>query len=247
MKHLIAACALLFIFIGCKKDEPSTDPAPVTPEVKRGEIKLKLLFYDSLADLRAPLVGQLVRLDAVNSATVDTNGEVNFRDIAYGDYYLSIVKDFWEGPPLKITHNAAQTTATVPFATIAPWQAKSFTAQAFKKDSIVVNFKLDRAVPASKQVKMALIAGKDNSLAGSNFQSLDVFFTGTDNVNQLNIAKFAAFKNFVASIDSGEVYFIKVLPVTYGGYWSNVFSKNVLLGDNLFPPDNWLINKEWND
>lgn len=247
MKHLIAAGALLFIFFSCKKDQPSTTPAPVTPEVKTGEIRLKVLFYDSLGELRSPLVGQLLRLDSVNSATVDANGEVSFKDIAYGNYFLSVVKDFWEGPPVKITHNAALTTATVPFAAIAPWQAKNFTAQAFNKDSIEVNFNLDRAVPASKQVKMALIAGKDNSLSGTNYQIIDIFFTGTDNVNQLNIAKFAAFKNFVASVDSGEVYFIKVLPVSYGDYWSNVFSKNVLLGDNLFPPDNWLINKEWND
>lgn len=247
MKHLIAASALLLLLISCKKDEPNTEPAPVTPEVKTGEIKLKLLFYDSLGELHTPLVGQLVRLDAVNSGTVDSNGEVSFKDIAYGNYFVSVVKDFWEGPPLKISHNAAQTTATVPFAAIAPWQAKSFTAQAFKKDSIEVNFKLDRPVPATKQVKMALIAGKDNSLSGSTYQSLDIFFTGTDNVNQLNIAKFAAFKNFVAGLDSGAVYFIKVLPVSFGGFESNVFSKNVLLGDNLFPPDNWLINKEWND
>jgi hypothetical protein len=247
MKHLIAAFFLLWLAYSCKKDDATTEPAPVTPEVKTGEIKLKLLFYDSLGELRSPLLGQTVRLDAVNSTTVDANGEAVFKDIAYGTYFLSVVKDFWEGPPLKISHNLAQTTATAPFAAIAPWQAKSFTAQAFTKDSIVANFKLDRAVPASKQVKMALIAGIDNSLSGSNYQSLDIFFTGTDNVNQVNIAKFAAFKNFVTALDSGAVYFIKVLPVSYGGYASNVFSKNVLLGDNLFPPDNWLINKEWND
>jgi len=36
-----------------------------------------------------------------------------------------------------------------------------------------------------------------------------------------------------------------VLPVSYGEYTSNVLGQSVLLGDNLFPPDSWLIKKEW--
>ena len=118
---------------------------------------------------------------------------------------------------------------------------------AYNRDSIVVNFKLDRPIPIGKQVKMALITGADNTLSGSNYKALDIFFTGSDNVNQLNIAKFAAFKNYITALDSGTVYYIKVLPVSYGEYTSNVLGKKILLGDNLFPPDNWLIKKEWKD
>lgn len=246
MKNGILALSVLVLFWSCKKEEPDA-PATITPSVQTGDINLKLEFYDSLGQKTNAVAGQSVRLDAVNSGTIDANGEVVFKDIAQGNYYLSVVRDFFESTPLKIEHKSAVTTATVPFAAIAPWQAKNFTSVAYNRDSIVVNFKLDRPIPIGKQVKMALITGADNTLSGSNYKALDIFFTGSDNVNQLNIAKFAAFKNYITALDSGTVYYIKVLPVSYGEYTSNVLGKKILLGDNLFPPDNWLIKKEWKD
>lgn len=231
------------LLLNCKKEEP--EPAPLPVEQKSGDLLLKVVSYDSLGQVMADQSGQKLRLDASHIATTDAAGEVRFTAMPYGDYFPSIVRDFWEGPALKVTLAAANTSSSLPFAQIAVWRAQSLTAIAVRPDSIVINFKLDRAVPAGKQVKMALLAGTENNLSGSNYKSVDIFFTSASTVNQFNIANFARFKNLVAGLDSGKVYFIKVLPVSYGEYTSNVLGQPVLLGDNLFPPDNWLIKKEW--
>jgi len=229
----------------CNKEDVTVLPSPSPAEVKRGELVLRVVCYDSLGQLMSGQSGQRVRLDASHTATTDAAGEVKFTDLPYGDYFPSLVRDFWEAPALKISLAAAQSTINIPFAQIAGWKAGSLSALAIRPDSIVVNFKLSQPVPAGKQVKLALLGGTENTLSGNNYKSLDIFFTTSSTVNQLNIANFTRFKNLVAGLDSGKVYFIKVLPVSYGEYTSNVLGQSVLLGDNLFPPDNWLIKKEW--
>ena len=214
-------------------------------ETKTGDLLIRVVSYDSLGQTLADQSGQRIRLDASRTATTDAAGEVRFTGLPYGDYFPSLVRDFWEGPATKISLASASSSVSLPFAQTATWKAQNFSAVAVRADSIVINFKLDKAVPAGKQVKMALLGGTDNTLSGSNYKSVDIFFTSASTVNQLNIANFARFRNLVAGLDSGKVYFIKVLPVSYGEYTSNVLGQSVLLGDNLFPPDNWLINKEW--
>lgn len=236
--------AILLLLVACGKKDTSP-PEPEAPVSQKGRIAVQVQFYDSLGRLTAAQAGLRLRLDASNSVTLDTNGQAVFDNMAYGDYFVSIVKDFWEAAPLKISHNSAVTTATLPFAAIAPWQAKNFTALAVRKDSIIVNFKLDRPVPAGKRVNIALIAGKENDLSGNNYSSVDIFSVDAEDNKQLEINNFPNFAAFETALDSGKNYFIKVLPVSYGSYFSNVLYKNVLLGDNLFPPDNWLIKKEW--
>jgi hypothetical protein len=245
MKQLSTLVLIALVWVSCKKDDPTPPPSPEPVAVQSGTLTLKVQAYDSLGQKIAPMAGQRVRLDASHSATTDASGSVTFSDLSYGDYFPSVVRDFWEGAPVGIHVAAASTSSDVILAQIAPWKAQSFTALAIRPDSIIINFKLDRPVPAGKQVNMALITSTANTLSGNNYMCADQFFASSDNVNQLNIANFARFKNLVASLDSGQVYFIKILPVSYGDYSSNVIGKSLLLGDNLFPPDNWLIKKEW--
>lgn len=245
MKKVFILIGFILIGFACKKKNNEEVPEPQPVVVQKGEISLTVQAYDSLGKLLPNFYGQKVKLDASHSAITDSLGKVHFSDLPYGDYYPSLVKDFWEAPPITITLAESAKNSVVPIAQIAPWKAQSLSALAIKPDSIIVNFKLDRPVPAGQQVKMALIASKDNSLSGNNFKSVDVFFTSTDNVNQLNIAKFARFKNMVEGLDSADVFYIKVLPVSYGEFTSNLLGKSLLLGDNLFPPDNWLLKKEW--
>ena len=245
MKQLFTLVLIVLVWVSCKKEEADPSPTPTPAPVQTGTLVLKVQAYDSLGQKLGPIAGQKVRLDATHTATTDASGSVSFTDLTYGDYFPSVVKDFWEAAPVGIHVAAAQTNSEVILAQIAPWKAQSFSAVALRPDSITINFKLDRPVPAGKQVNMALITSTANTLSGSNYMCADQFFAGSDNVIKLNIANFARFKNLVASLDSGEVYFIKVLPVSYGDYSSNVIGKSLLLGDNLFPPDNWLIKKEW--
>lgn len=244
-KNLGIILLTVVLVFNCKKENPAPQPEPTPVAPISGDLLLKVVSYDSLGQIVSDQGGQKVRLDASHTGTTNTAGEVLFVNVPHGDYFPSLVRDYWEGPAVKINFSAATPSTSLPFAQIAPWKAQSFTALAIRPDSIIVNFKLDRPVPAGKQVKMALLAGTENNLSGSNYKSVDIFFTSASTVNQLNIANFARFKNLVASVDSGKVYYIKVLPVSYGEYTSNVLGQSVLLGENLFPPDNWLIKKEW--
>jgi hypothetical protein len=243
MKRTVFLLLGFMVFFSCKKEEkpePVTDPAPV----QTGTITLKIQAYDSLGDPLADNSGLRVKLDPARSATTDASGKVSFSDVKYDSYFPSVIHNDWDTPPTMVSLGSPAVTANFPVAQRSQFRAQNFTAQIVTKDSITVSFSLDKPIPPGKLAKIALIGSKA-SLTSSSYSSLDIFYANGTTINKLNIAKFAKLRNFVAALDSNATFYINVVPVSYGEYISNIVAKPLLLGENLFLPDNWLLKKEW--
>jgi hypothetical protein len=243
MKRTVFLALAFVAFFSCKKEE-KPEPAPEPAPVQTGTILLKIQAYDSLGDPMADNGGLRVKLDPVRSATTDASGMVSFTDVKYDSYFPTVLRDTWETPPTMVTLGASSVTAGFPVAQRSQFRAQNFTAQIVKKDSITVSFILDKTIPPFKSAKIALIASK-SALTPSNYSSLDIFYANTTAITKFNVANFPKFKGFVASLDSSATFYINVIPVSYGEYLSNIVAKPLLLGENLFLPDNWLLKKEW--
>jgi len=233
----------LGLILSCKKEEPTP---PKEPEpIKTGTIILNIQAYDSLGEQVTDNSGARVKIGSLATVTTDVSGTLTFNNLQYGDYFPSILRDGWSGAPAKISLSAPSTSVTLPIAQRSGFKAQSLTSQIVTKDSIIVSFILDKQIPAGKFAKIALIAGPTNALKFNDYHSADLFNVYNNTVTNLNIAKFANFKNWIADLDSNATFYINTIPVSYGEYQSNISVKPQLLGENLFPPDNWLLQKDW--
>jgi hypothetical protein len=242
-KYTLLFFALLVVFSCKKKEEPK--PADDTPPIIYGKVIVTVQSYDSLGQELSDNSHVRIKLGSRPTVTTIASGEVVFDNLAYGDYFPSILRDGWAGAPTKVTLNAPEVSVSVPIAQHSSFQAQNFTSQIVTKDSIIVSFKIDKDIPIGKSTKIGLIAAPNSSLKFNNYESADIFEISTNAVNNLNIAKFANFKSMLAGLDSNAIFYINVIPVSYGEYISNIGIKPQLLGENLFPPDNWLLQKDW--
>ena len=244
MKKALFFLLVVSISFSCKKKE-EPEPEPVEVPVQKGTLNIQVLSYDSLGQLLTDGSGVRVLLNSNLSANTNTNGQVSFTELEFGNYFPSLLRENFEGAPSGVNLTAPVISHTLPCAQHSPFQASNFTSQIVTKDSIPVSFKLDRAIPGGKSVKVALLFSTSNDLHSGNYMSSDFFSVTTSTITNLNVAHFPNFKAKVNAVDSNSIFYIKVLPVSYGEYKSNLFSKPALLGENLYPPDHWLLTKNW--
>ncbi|MDI1353848.1 MAG: hypothetical protein PSX36_02940 [bacterium] len=243
MKRILLLMLSLAVFVSCKKKE---EAAPAAPEpVKTGSITLNVLSYDSLGDVLANHSGIRVILNSSNSATTGVSGSVTFNNIEYGTQYPSLLKDGYDGPPTGVTLNSASTSSTLPFPKRSAFKVQNYAGQAYNKDSIIITFNLDRAMPAGKYSKIAIITGTVSGVNASNFEVVDIVTANSSSGLRYNISKLPAFNTWLVKLDSNALFFVNAIPLSYGLYVSNLTTKPVLLGENLFVPDNLVFKKNW--
>lgn len=243
MKKILVMALGVAVFFSCKKEE---DETPVVSEpLKTGNLTINVSTYDSLGQILADHSGVRVILNSSRSATTDVSGIITFTSLEYGTYYPSLLKDGWDGPPTSLTLNSASTSSTLPFPKRSGFKAQSLTGQSYNKDSIIITFNLDKSMPSGKFSRIAIVSGTATGVNSTNFESADIVTANGSTGLRYNISKLPGFSATLVKLDSNAMFFVNVIPVSFGIYTSNLTPKPVLLGENLFVPDNLVFKKNW--
>jgi hypothetical protein len=244
MKKTALFLVFTLFFLNCKKkkdETPVTEPEPI----KTGSVGIKVVSYDSLGQVLTDNSGIRVKLDATHTATTDMQGSVVFPGLNYGTYYPTFVKDDFDSSPVQVSLSEPSVSVSFPVAARSPYRATNFTSQIVTKDSIPVNFTIDRALPAGKQIKIALLFSTLGEVTAQNYMSCDIFSIATSTITNYDVSSLPNFKAKLSALDSNTTFYIKVLPVSYGEYKGNLLPNPALLGENVYPPDKWMLLKNW--
>jgi hypothetical protein len=241
-KRLIVFSMLVFVF-SCKKKE---DKKPVEPEpVKTGTLTVNIVLYDSLGQAEADRSGVTVKLaNTAFAGVTSAAGSVSFSGVTQGLHYPVFIKTGYEGPPTSINLDSEAKTTSVVVARLSPFNLNNLAGQPVNKDSITISFALDKAIPAGKTCRIAVLY---DSLATSaqKFNGVEFITVASQNTINYNISQLTGLKTFLNKLPNGKPYYISAVPISYGLYESNLSAKPVLLGDNLFFPDNLTFYKNW--
>lgn len=238
---LVLNCLLL---LSCKKDsDTSSTPEPVVTST--GDLNLQVQLYDSLGNVETNRSGVKVLLASSSySALTDSNGTVSFKGLKYGTYYPSITKDWYEGAPVSVQLNSAAASAILPLARFSYFKLINLSGQVYNKDSIVVSYYLTNSIPAGGSCKLAVISSTA-ALSAYNFSSVDLISTQTQQVTKQNIAFLPNLRSWLGKIKDSSVFYVDIIPVSYGTYYSNLSQKTVLLGRNPATSNNLPLKKNW--
>ncbi|MBL7934126.1 MAG: hypothetical protein JNL60_19635 [Bacteroidia bacterium] len=231
-------------FLSCKKNKQE-EPAPTPEPVKTGTLNIKVELYDSLGQRETDASDIKVSLAPLTQNMVtNSEGLATFTELKYGDYFPTLQKYWYEGVPAKYSLNASSSTAVMPFAKYSQYRLMNMGGQVVNKDSVVISYHLTKPVPADKPCKLAVITNT-SSVSPFDFMSVDIVTNNLQDVNKQNIAKLPGVKNFLSSIKDSAVFYVDVIPVSYGTYYSNLTLKTILLGRNPSTNNNLPLRKNW--
>jgi len=240
---------LLFVLIAlavhaCKKDKTSSS-APEPEPAKTGTLNLKVQMYDSLGNMETDASGVKIFLaPSTLNATTGVDGLVQFKDLAYGNYYPSLSKDWYEGAAVNVSLNAGSVTSVLPFGRFSMYKLINLSGQVYNKDSIVLSYYLTRPIPTGMSCKLAVIAN-DFGVKSTDFSTSDIITVNTQQVTKQNVANLPSLKKWLSTIKDSSLFYIDVIPVSYGEYYSNLTQKKVLLGRNPYTFNNLPLKKNW--
>lgn len=244
MKRLILLFLCSSLVFSCRK-EKSPDPEPEPAPVRTGTVNITVLSFDSLGEEEVNRSGFEVSLYKTNySVLTDASGIVSIGNVAYGDVLPVIKKNYYDGAPVRLSLNSGQVTATIPCPKFCAYRLQNLSAFVVSPDSIPVSFNLDRPIPAGKTCKLAVMFSPI-AINSAEPGVIDTLRIGSQVIQKLNVAQLPNFKAALAALDKNKSFHISVVPVSYGPYYSNVFGKQMLLGENPYFPNDIIFNKNW--
>ena len=239
---LLLICFALFC---CKKkdDAPNDSTQPIAPT---SSINFYVTTYDSLGDIENNSANVSINLYQTSfSAVTTTAGYASISNLPYNSYVPILNKTGYDYPPISISvNNANAVTANLPFPKLSPYKMDTLIGQKVNQDSITLTFNLSKPIPLGKSVKLAVITGTNNGLNPNDFKSIDIVNLTNSNIVKLNVAKLPNLVAAIATLTNTNFY-VNAIPVTYGAYNSNIFNRQVLLGDNIYYKNNLVFLKNW--
>jgi hypothetical protein len=263
MKALKITCSLvilisILVFTNCKKEKSTSDPAPTNSGSGSGTAVTNTVTwfvsaYDSVGDLLADRSNINVSfLNTTFSAVTNSLGSVSMTNVPAGNLYPALTKPNYEYAPSVVNYNATlPLSLNKVIARNSPYKLTLTNYSLVNKDSIRLNFFLNKLIPAGKSIKIAILASDIASIDVNNFKAYDYLTVSGSNTNfsNKNIAKLNNIDVYLAGLNTGQTCYFVIVPVTYGVAYSNSLSKNVLLGDNLpivgSPTATMQITKNW--
>lgn len=248
-KSIIISALFLFVFACKKKNDPEPTPQP-EPE-KTSSLTVKVIRYDSLGDLEIDYSGVNVSIANTSfSAVTNTAGIANFTGLPSKYQVPLLFKAGYDAAPFSVdlTNTPNYTTSPMPVAKISGFKVNqaSFSTQFIDKDSITISLTLDKAVPAGKMVKLAVLTGTNTGISALNYFSADIILLNSSSVVKRNIAKLPEFQSKLNTLTIGTNFYIKVTPVSYGLFESNLYNGKILLGDSEpYSPISPAYQKNW--
>lgn len=233
------------VLVSCK-DKKKKDSDPEPEPVKYGTVTYNVITYDSLGQPQTDHSGVTVKLNNSGSTTTITSstGVVKFENVQYGTLVPVLIKTDYEGVPLSVELNSPALNVNLPIAQRSTFQISNFSGQHVNQDSIAVSFDLSQAPPAGKMCRIAIITATAG-LSPNNYTTLDTFNMASQHLVKYNICKLPNLRTYVNSLDSGKLFYVGAVSLSYGAYKSNLFAKPVLVGEHLLTPDNLVFTKNW--
>jgi hypothetical protein len=236
----------MLAFAGCrKKDDPQPQSPPaVNAPPEKSVVSFYIVAFDSLGGTEQTAEGIEVKIIQTGQAAVTgTAGNVSFGDIPYGLITPVITREGYEGPPYGIEVKSPSMSVSLPCAKRSAFRILNLAGKVVNRDTINISFSFDKAVPAGKFVRIAVLSSADSLLTPDHYSTVDVITTGAKD-NEINVAHLPALK---AALDQSQNpgFYLGVVALSYGLFESNLLSKPVLLGDNLFYPHNLALTKNW--
>jgi hypothetical protein len=245
MKQLIFSILVIASLFSCRKNDPVTPPPDPEPP-KYGQVTLNVQAYDSLGQKNNSLRDKVkvTVVEANKTITTDTSGRVVFDDVPYGNVTPVLLKYGFDGPPFSTYLDKAALTVDVPFAQYSTYRLKDLALQATSKSKIYLSFNLDKPI-ATGTCQVAVLSSLSQGLNTTNFISADVITVGSQTSTQLNISMLPNFMDHVAKLDSNTTVWVGAVPVSYGIFNTNFGSGKVILGENIYYPNNVYFKKDW--
>ena|SRR6218665_737956 len=244
MKRISILLLCLTVAFSCKKKKEE-EPAPGPEPVKTGTLRLTVQTYDSLGQLKSNHSGVGVSLyKTSNSASTDSTGKLIFNNVSYGEVLPILQKNGYEGAPVRMTLNSETADLTVPCAQYSPYKAMNLNGFVASPDSIAISFSLNQPLPMGKSCRIAVMFS-DTTISLGNPGILDTVRIYSQVVQKLNVANLPNLKSALIVMKKSRTFRINVVPVSYGMYFSNVFGKQVLLGEHPVFPGELAFNKNW--
>ena len=244
MKKRILFFLFTVVFLSCSKEtrNPDTDLNPV----EIGTLSINVLSYDSLGELENDFSGIKVDLNNANrTATTNSNGNVVFNDLTYGEVLPKLEKQFYESPELKVDLKTSFLDLNLFCSKFSAYKIENLNVKVFSADSITLSFNLNKPIPAGKVCKIAVLFSDTSFFSPDNFKSADVVAINNQSVQRINVAKLSSIGAALALLPNNKTFYLNAVPVSYGIYYSNLYQKKMLIGRNLYPPKNIELNKTW--
>ncbi len=247
----------VFIFTHCKKEKKtettSSSNTGGSGNSTKNTVNWFVTIYDSTGSTLTDKSGVTVSLLTTNfSAVTNSSGLASMPDVPAGNLYPALAKSGYEYIPTVVNFNASAPLSLNSFiARNSPYKLTLTSSSLVNKDSIRINFFLNKLIPASKSIKIAILASDLASMNTDNFKAYDYLYVSGSNTNfsNKNIAKLPNIDTYLASLTTGQTCYFVIVPVTYGVAFSNSLNKNMLIGDNLpivgSPTATMQITKNW--
>jgi hypothetical protein len=245
MKRISILFLCLAVAFSCKKkkeEEPNPEPEPV----KTGTVHFTVQTYDSLGQLKNNHSGVTLTLYQGSGLSVmtDSSGKLTINNVNYGEVIPVLQKTGYEGAPVRLTLNSESASLTVPCAQYSPYKVQNLTGFVSNPDSIAISFSLNKPLPMGKSCKIAVLFS-DTTISPGNPGILDTVRIFSQVVQKLNVANLPNLKSALIVMKKDKNFRISAVPVSYGIYFSNVFGKQVLIGENPLFPAQLTFNKNW--
>jgi hypothetical protein len=246
----------VFVFTNCKKEKTSNTSSSSnsgSTTVTVNTVNWFVTAYDSVGDLLQDKSNINVSLLTTSfSAVTNSLGAVSMFDVPAGNLYPALTKINYEYVSTVINFNAAQAlNLNTLIARYSPYKLVLTNSSLVNKDSIRLNFFLNKSIPVGKSIKIAILASDLPSITVDNYKANDYLYVSGANSNfaNKNIAKLPNIATYLSSLTTGQACYFVIVPVTYGSAFSNVLNKNILLGDNQpiigSPTATMQITKNW--
>ncbi len=220
---------MLLVF-SCKKKKESApeEPAPV---VENGTLAVKINSYDSLGYPEAKTYSTSIFINGTGYS-VDTNGNASL-SLPPGTYFPSVLRTKYEGVPFSANVSSNVTSSVTSFvARNSPYALQINSGNAVNQDSITLSLTLNKAIPAGKQVKFAVLMGTNTLVSVNSYTVFNEFYLTQTSNPKFNICS-GALKTAINQLPTLTNFYLLAVPVTYGNYYSTILNKNILVGDNL--------------
>jgi hypothetical protein len=241
-KRLVVVLFTLLCVCACKKESSTatsnSSNTGGSAQAATNSVNWFVTIYDSLGYTEQDRSNVTVSLNGLGlSAVTNSLGTVTMTGVSAGNLQPVLSKNGYEYVPQSIAFNAAQALNLNTFiARNCPYKLTLTGSSLVNKDSITLNFFLNKSIPAGKNVKVAILAGDLVNTDVSNFKAYDYLYVSGGNTffTNKNIAKLNNIATYLSnSISTGQNCYFVIVPVSYGVAYSSALSKNILVGDNL--------------
>ncbi len=257
MKKIVLLPVTVFLLMACKKEakqEASPSPSNSGTTANTNTVTWFVQALDSVGDLLPDRSNINVSFSGTPFVGVtNVQGVSTMTGVPAGNLVPVLSKQGYEYAPYSIAFTAnLPLSLNVDLARNSPYKL-TLTSQPnlVNKDSITINFFLNKSIPAGKSIKIAVLTSTASTVGVNDYSNVDYLFVSGSNTNfaNKNIAKLSNIANFLSGLNTSQKGYFAILPVTYGSVYSNLFNKQILIGDNIptqgSPTATMQITKNW--